>query len=215
MKTSIFLSICIFIAVGCSQPNQKLSFETPLLKKYFTETERPLLAKMVQFTDSLVLANTKETQAEEAYHVYLDTIQSLMKNGEWINYTFNELEKQEFLFNLDTTLFNKIWEKSIPRIVKSKDTTLYSPENYFSLSLNYKGDYVKYLKEKGMENDFFKSVHENIEISGDISPVVFGTFLLKHRELNFGDSENRLWASVFILRMSDPIELKVKRYLAR
>ena len=128
MKTSIFLSICIFIAVGCSQPNQKLSFETPLLKKYFTETERPLLAKMVQFTDSLVLANTKETQAEEAYHVYLDTIQSLMKNGEWMNYTFNEPEKQEFLFNLDTTLFNKIWEKSIPRIVKSKDTTLYSPE---------------------------------------------------------------------------------------
>lgn len=215
MKTSISLSICIFIAVGCSQPNQKLSFETPLLKKYFTETERPLLAKMVQFTDSLVLANTKEMQAEEAYHVYLDTIQSLMKNGEWMNYTFNEPEKQEFLFNLDTTLFNKIWEKSIPRIVKSKDTTLYSPENYFSLSLNYKGEYVKYLKEKGMENDFFKSVYENIEIAGDISPVVFGTFLLKHRELNFGDSENRLWASVFILRMSDPMELKVKRYLAR
>ena len=74
---------------------------------------------------------------------------------------------------------------------------------------------MKYLKEKGMENDFFKSVHENIEIAGDISPVVFGTFLLKHRELNFGDSENRLWASVFILRMEDPMELKVKRYLAR
>jgi hypothetical protein len=215
MKTSIFFPICIFIAVGCSQPNQKLSFETPLLQKYFTETERPLLAKMVQFTDSLVMANTKETQAEVAYHVYLDTIQSLMKNGDWMNYSFNEPEKQEFLFNLDTTFFNKIWEKSIPRIVKSKDTTLYSPENYFSLSLNYKGEYVKYLKEKGMENEFYKSVHESIENAGDISPVVFGTFLLKHRELNFGDSENRLWASVFILRMSDPMELKVKRYLAR
>jgi len=215
MKTNVFLPICIFVAMGCSQPNQKPSFETPLLKKYFTETERPLLAKMVQFTDSLVLANTKETQVEEAYHVYLDSIQSLMKNGDWMNYSFNEPEKQEFLFNLDTTFFIKIWEKSIPRIVKAKDTTLYSPENYFTHSLNYKGEYVKYLKEKGMENDFYKSVHEGIETAGDISPTVFGNFLLKHRELNFNDAENRLWASIFILRMSDPMELKVKRYLAR
>jgi hypothetical protein len=215
MKTKIFLLICIFVAVSCSQPNQKLSFETPLLKKYFTETERPLLAKMVQFTDSLVLANTQEIEIEEAYHAYFDTILILMKNGDFNNMSCNEPEKQEFLFNLDTTFLNKIWEKSIPRIVKSKDTTLYSPENYFSLSLNYKGEYVKYLKEKGMENDFYKSVHESIEIAGDISPTVYGKFLLEHRELNFSNAENRLWASVFILRMEDPMELKVKRYLAR
>ncbi len=214
MKTSIYFAICIFILSGCSQPNHKLSFETPLLKKYFTETERPLLAMMVQFTDSLVLANTTETEVEEAYHAYFDTILILIKNGDFNNMSCNEPEKQEFLFNLDTTFFNKIWEKSIPRIVKTKDTTLYSPENYFSLSLNYKGEYVKYLKEKGMENDFYKSVHESIEIAGDISPTVFGNFLLKHRELNFNDAENRLWASVFILHMSDPMEIKVKRYLA-
>ena len=215
MKTIIFLPICIFITTVCSQPNQKINFDTPLLKKYFTETERLVLAKMVQFTDSLVLANTKETQVEEAYHVYLDTIYELLKNGGSMNYSFNEPEKQAFLFNLDTTFFNKIWEKSIPKIVHTKDTDLYYPENFYTLSLNYKGEYLKYLKEKGMENDFYKSIHENIESAGDISPVVFGNFLLKHRELNFGDSENRLWASVFILRMEDPIELKVKRYLAR
>lgn len=215
MKTNVFLPICIFVAMGCSQPNQKPSFETPLLKKYFTETERPLLAKMVQFTDSLVLANTKETQVEEAYHVYLDSIQSLMKNGDWMNYSFNEPEKQEFLFNLDTTFFIKIWEKSIPRIVKAKDTTLYSPENFYSLSINYEGEYLKYLKEKGMENDFYKSVYESIQIAGDISPSTYAYLILKHRELDFGDTDYRLWASVFILRMSDPMELKVKRYLAR
>jgi hypothetical protein len=215
MKTSIFLSICIFIAVGCSQPNQKLSFETPLLKKYFTETERPLLAKMVQFTDSLVLANTKETQVEEAYHVYLDTIQSLMKNGDWMNYTFNEAEKQAFLFNLDTTFFNKIWVKFIPKIVHTKDTVLYNPENFYCLSLNYRGEYLKYLKEKGMENDFYKSAFEHIENAGDISPSISGYFILKHREFDFDDVDNRLWASVFIFLQSDNIELKVKRYLAR
>jgi len=92
---------------------------------------------------------------------------------------------------------------------------LYSPENFYSLSINYEGEYLKYLKEKGMENDFYKSVYESIQIAGDISPSTYAYLILKHRELDFGDTDYRLWASVFILRMSDPMELKVKRYLAR
>jgi hypothetical protein len=211
MKRTTFIVLCIF-AISCNRQVQQPNMNTPLLSKYFTENDREELVKVVAFVDSLVLFNTSATDINEAYHTYFDSVHQLYASGSNKNHSFNEPEKQTFLFGLDSTFFHKIWIKSTPRLIHTQDTVLYNPENFFSVSVNWNGGYIKYLKEKGEENEYFKKVFENIEITGDISPVIFGDFLQNHRQFDFNDAENRLWAAIFILRMTDPMDLQLKRY---
>lgn len=184
------------------------------IERHFNKKERKDLAKIVSFVDSLVLSKTRLKDINKAYHRYLDLVFENAANGD-LAWAFDEELKYKFLFSIDSTLINKIWSKSTTaRIIKTRDTTLYNPENFIFIDLNSRGDFVKLIQDLGENNKKYMGAYEDIQAVGGMSPIIVSGFLHKHKDFDFNNSNDRLWAAVFLLTLEESVEQKVKRYLA-
>lgn len=75
------------------------------------------------------------------------------------------------------------------------------------------GDFVKLLKHIGNNNDFYKETHERIKVVGGLAPSIISEFLYNHKDFDFNNGNDHLWAAVFLLTLEEPVEKKLKRYL--
>ncbi len=213
MRYLLIIFILVFSINGYSL-NAVNEMENSLVVKHFTKAERLELSKIVSYVDGQVLLKNKYTDLNKAYHYYLDSVYQLAKSGKPKSISFDEQRKYEFLFSIDATLFNKIWKKSTSaKMVRTKDTTLYQPQNYITIDLNYKGQYMELLKELGNKNKYYQNLAENTLISGGFSPVIFSEFLISNKNFDFNTIEDRLWASIFLLTLEESVDMKVKRFV--
>ena len=115
---------------------------------------------------------------------------------------------------MDTTAFNDIWRISTNiKMVRYQDTIYRDLENFKTLNLRPVGNYMNYLKQLGETDEFFKSLHESIEVAGDLPASTAVYFPENHNEFDFNIPKNRLWATIYILRIEEPVDMKMKRYL--
>jgi len=209
-KLILILTTILIFANSCVGQNDLVSKQ---IEKYFDKKETAELVKIISFVDSLVLSKTELKEIDKAYHKYLDLLHENATNGN-SDWAFGEEMKYEFLFSIDSALFNKIWIKSTTsRIVKTKDTTLYNPENFILIDLNFMGDFVKLIQDLGENNKNYKGFYEAIEVAGGLSPSIVVGFLYNHKDFDFNNSNDRLWTAVFLLTLEESAEKKVKRYL--
>jgi len=203
----------LIIFISCSHRIES-KLDTIPITKHFTKSERKELAKIIDYTDSIILSNNKYSDIDKAYHYYFDSIGSLEIEAYDYKLAIDEEEKYSFLFNLDSTLFNKIWIKTITHsIVKTRDTTFYNPIHFVSININYKGEFVKMLEDFGEKNSYYQDLYSVITGFGDLPASYLYGFLYYNQKFDFNDIDNRLWASLFILTIEESIEMKVKRYL--
>lgn len=211
MRKTISLLITFLLVANTGYSITDLKSEQ--IERHFNEKERKELAKIVSFVDGLVLSKTRLKDISKAYHRYLDLVFENAANGDF-DWAFDEEIKYEFLFSIDSTVFNKIWSKSTTaRIIKTRDTTLYNLENFISIDLNSRGDFVKLIQDLGENNKKYMGAYEDIHAAGGMSPIIVSGFLHKHKDFDFNNSNDRLWAAVFLLTLEEPFEQKVKRYL--
>jgi len=122
--------------------------------------------------------------------------------------------KFKFLETLDEEAFAAIWRMAdYLKMVKYKDTILTDLHGFKSLKLNTQGKYMIYLKETGKSDNWYAELHKSIDIAGDISPSFFTWFPMHQKEFDFTLFKNRLWAAVLLLRMGEPFDESVERYL--
>jgi hypothetical protein len=207
----LFLSVFLIATISCKFNSKN---ETDLVKNHFNEKERKDLAQIISFVDSLVLVNNRYSDIGSAYHYYLDSVYKLLDTGKLVDIAFDEESKYHFLFNLDSTLFKKIWIKSTTStMVKTKDTILYSPDNFIRIELNTRGSYMDLIRELGVNNPNYKDIYESCEIAGGLSPSLLTTFLNQNEKYDFELFHNHLWAAIFLLTLEDSLDKKVYRYL--
>jgi hypothetical protein len=82
-----------------------------------------------------------------------------------------------------------------------------------SIDLNNSGEFVRLIHDLGINNEYYKDLYSAIEISGGLSPTVVAGFLNNHKDFDFNNSKDRLWAAIFLLTLEESVEKKVKRYL--
>lgn len=209
----IVISLLLFLFASTFAQNPVNEFDTKLYRKHFTEQERLEFFKIVTFVDSIVQSQNRYSEIDKAYQYYYDSICRFYDSSFEEYPSIDEEEKFKFLFNLDSELFKKIWVKQIPRFVRTKDTILYSPVNLYFIDINNNGEYVKLLKKLGKTNRYYKQVHSDIMLTGALSPVFYGGFFNQDYSLNFKNINDRLWFSIVLLTIEEPIENKVERYL--
>ncbi len=210
----IVISLLIFLFASVFAQNPVNEFDTKLYRKHFTEQQRIELFKIVSFLDSIVVSQNRFVEIDKAYQYYYDSICKLSNSSHEV-YTANDGEVENFIFSLDTILFNKIWSKQIPTRVKTRDTTLHYPANFYLIGLNPNGDYVKLLDNLGKSNRYYKKVHEGIICSGTLSPVFYAGFFNHEYSFDFKNISDRLFFSIALLTLDEPIEKKVERYLKK
>lgn len=209
-KLSLLLITILIIATSCFGQSD---LKSKHIEKYFDKKERKELVKIISFVDSLVILKTELKDINKSYHQYFDMLNENAANGV-LDWAFDEEMKYDFLINIDTTVFNKIWLKTTTsRIVKTRDTTLYNPENFISIDLNNTGEFVRFIHDLRKNNEYYKDFYDAIEITGALSPSIVAGFLSNHKDFDFNNSNDRLWAAIFLLTLEESVEMKVKRYL--
>lgn len=211
LKIILFLALTI-TAFSCQN---KVGLETDnLLTETFNKNEIKGLELMVDYVDEIVLEKTNETDINKAYHLFFEKMSNVIKDSSKFLIPFRENVKYEFLEKMDTSVFNAIWHMSThTRAVKYQDTIYRDLENFKTLNLKPVGDYMKYLEKLGETDEFFESLHKSINISGDMPAGTAVWFPDNHNKFDFDIPKNRLWAAIYILRIEEPSELKMKRYL--
>ncbi len=199
-----------FILISCQT---KFDLKTDKhLTQVFTGNELQEIQKMISYVDDRVVKLTNNRNINDAYHQLLDNIDKNMQDGSKFLVPFDEEEKYEFLQSLDTTVFNEFW--TIGRVRKAVYQDSIYEDGYQFLELNSSGRYVAdYLEKIGKEDDYYKTEKETIELAGGLAPTIVAWFLKNHNEFDFTIPKNRLWATIFILRIEEWHDKKMKRYL--
>ena len=167
---------------------------------------------MIHYVDDRVIELTGNKEIEQAYHQLIDKLLHPINDGSEFLVPFEEEEKYKFLESLDSTLFNEFWTVGQVRKAMYQDS-IYE-EGYQFLELNVRGKYVAdYLETIAKFDEYYKSEKEIIKMAGGLAPTTKAWFLKNHTEFDFTIPKNRLWATVFILTIEEPHDIKMERYL--
>ena len=211
LKPILFLA---FVITLCSCQHRVDLKADKLLTETFSKDEIQSFESMVDYVDKMVLAKTKDTDIDKAYHQFFTKVSQLLKDSSKLLVSFNEAEKYAYLEKMDTSTFNDIWYFNTgAKMVRYQDSIYRAPENYKSLNLRRVGNYMNYLEKLGESDEFFKSLHESIDTAGDLPASTAIWFPNNHSKFDFNIPKNRLWAAIYILRIEDPVDIKMKRYL--
>jgi hypothetical protein len=210
---NIFLIIICVAFVGCSEQRTG-NFATPEIKNHFAEPEIVQLERIVSFVDSIILANTGITDINDAYHNYLDSVLNLMDKGEIGSFSLGDELRFPFFESLDNDLFYKIWTKGVvQQTIRSADTIITSPKIFAYVEMNSNSTFVDYLKDLGNTKEKYNHVYNEIKQAGTISPTIFAKLFSSDRNYDFTDSNERLWAAVFLLTWDEDSDTKSEKYL--
>ena len=211
-KIKIALLFIIGVTLISCQPKFDLKADRHLAE-VFTNSELAEIEKMISYVDDRVVELTNNRDINEAYHQLLSKIDVTMQDSSKFLVPFEEEQKYEFLQSLDTTVFNEFWTIGRVRKAVYQDSIYENLDNYKTLDISGSGRYADYLERVGEDDAYYKSVKETLEAAGGLTPSIVASFLTMHNELDFTIPKNRLWATVFILRIEEHHNKKMVRYL--
>lgn len=212
-KLTIPILAVLAILQSCT-PTSKNLVADETAKKIFNTTELKGIEKTISFVDSIILDNTNATDINQGYHAYFDKLKPYILEGKIYPALVKDTVKFKFLETLDEEAFAAIWrmDENVGK-VRYKDTILTDLHGFKWLELNYQAKYLIYLKEIGESDNWYAGLYKSIEITGDISPSFSTWFPMHHQDFDFTLFKNRLWAAVLLLRMGEPFDESVERYL--
>ncbi|NLZ94702.1 MAG: hypothetical protein GX921_02620 [Bacteroidales bacterium] len=205
--------LMIGVSIFSCQPKFDLKSDKHLAE-IFTDTELKEIEKMISYVDDRVMEETGSKDINEAYHQLLDVINQTMQENSKFFVPFEEEEKYAFLESLDSTVFNEFWiMDNHVRMAIYKDSIYEDLDNYKTLDLSRNGKYAGYLKSIGEGDTYYKSVKDNLDAAGGLTPSIVASFLENHNMFDFTIPKHRLWGAVFILIIEEPHDKKMERYL--
>lgn len=110
----IVISLLIFLFASVFAQNPVNEFDTKIYRKHFTEQQRIKIFKILSSLDSIVVSQNRFVEIDKAYQYYYDSICKLSNSSHEV-YIANDGEVENFIFSLDTILFNKIWSNKVQR----------------------------------------------------------------------------------------------------
>ena len=185
------------------------------MEKAFSKEEIAGISQIMEFMDSLVLANNKSLNLEKAYHRFFDSIARNILDPGVGQAALEEEYKFSFFQRLDSTVFQAFWEDLPPRFVRinGKTITIDNPSNFHSIDANTRGNLMKYFKLLSRKDKIFNEIYETIKESGSVTtPTIFGGMFYNHESLDYSKVDLRFWAAIFYLSVEESIDKKLERY---
>ena len=186
-----------------------------IAKEVLTAKELKGIMIMINYVDELVVEKTNVQDINQAYHAYFEKLRPFIEKGEMFPVLVKDTVKFKFLENMDQEAFDAVWRMDYVfiRSIRYRDTVLHNLEDFEDFSINSSGSFMNYLDQIGKSDKKYKKTSEAIKIAGDMSPSAMVWLPAHHTNFDFNTFKDRLWATVILLRIGDPLEEKVKRYL--
>lgn len=191
--------LTIFILLtGCKSSNYHIEPDD-VAKEIFTQKELTEIEKMILFTDSAVSAITGKKDFNESYHAFIEKLSIDAFNGKPLTPLTCDSAKFDFLETINDDALSTIWRIGLAN-------TNLSSKQIKILDLN-PGKYFEYLRETAKTEKLYDKIYEEINRSFGLTPSVVAVFLKNHHEFDFSVYKHRLWATVFLLYIGEPIEI--------
>ncbi len=205
----IILFVLITIpSIFCQEKLDLRSDET--ISKAFSEKEMEGIEAMVRYVENMLIKTKNEPNIDKAYHLFFEEVAESTE----MYASFKETEKYQFLKSLDSVQFAAVWRfESHIDFLTIRDTTYRNLDNFPCLDIKPFSKYMDYLKEIGKKDSYFQGIQKHFESIGGYSAGDYGWFLRNHSTFDFTVPKYRLWAVINILRMEEPYEMKLDRYL--
>lgn len=194
MKKLFLILIVTLFSCNNVKKNSSQLHDDETLKKVFTSAEIANLQKVLDYFDNHVFPNTIDYNLD--YYNYFDHLSEVESYDDLLNKL--DLKSSEFNTLLDGLIkngfFSGIWVEET-NVLNGKK----------SLTINFNGKFLKFLKLMGDDYSFLKSYSENIEIMGGIGVSAMGGFLKEYyKQVDFSNPSFRLiWAVHYISVISD------------
>ena len=199
LAITILSMLTIFILLtGCKSSNYHIEPDD-VAKGVFTQQELTEIEKMILFTDSAVSAKTGKRDLNESYHAFIEKLSIDAFNGKPLTPITCDSAKLDFLETINDDALSTIWRIGLAN-------TNLSSKQIKILDLN-PGKYFEYLRETAKTEKLYDKIYEEINRSFGLTPSVVAVFLKNHHEFDFSVYKHRLWATVFLLYIGEPIEI--------
>lgn len=200
MKWDIgLIYILLFILQGCNPATNKI-IPDETATKIFTPTELEGISRMIHFVDSIVSEKTGLTDINESYRAYLTKLDTEIIHQKGLTPLLDDTARFNFFETMDRDAFSAVWREGIEYINGN-------PQGRKHIGLNLEGKYMKYLQEIGKSDDRYAIIQRDIYMAGDVSPAITAWLLNNNHEIDFTIYKHRLWATIFLLRVGEPIEI--------
>lgn len=216
---SLSLILSFTLLISCTNKPAAFSLkEDAVLNQFYNEEEIETLEQLVKYADDVMLKTTGQENVINAYRSYFDTIASKWDiNRGWLDMAppIEEIEKYAFLKSLHQDVIGSIWRfntsyKSI--YDKRRDTTYFDFTGITSLVEVMHGPFINLLKEIGKEKEYYQKHAEYIEKMGGIPASLDIYYPRNHKEFDYTQPADRLFAAIYVLSIEDNIYAKLDRY---
>ena len=196
---NVIITCCVLL-VAC-QNNLHLKSDQ-YLTKIFTKNEISEIEKLISYVDNIIITQTGEKNINNAYHQFLNSVNQSIKDS-IILVPIEINKKYQFLESLDPVLLNDFF--TLYNNTESFNVEDSNDENNYEdkyLNFNPTGRYMDYLDLVSSNDDFYKTLKESIVLAGDIPfGTMFYYFPQNHQSFDFTIPKNRLFVSLFVLRL--------------
>ena len=213
----IFLTIIQALTINLiGQKTERLE-DDRTIRKVFTSYEIDKLDLIISYFDNVIMNWASTPDTNKAYHEFLN---SIIKSEDYENIykRVNPIpQKRKDLFDtlIVNNFFNEIWYYDTVMRIRTRDTFLLNPPDFYSLELNIKGKYVKYLKKLGRRDKLYKGVYSDIMACAAIPPTTAWGSIQNNHLIDFNKEYNRLFMAINLLTFEENTETRVKKYLEK
>ncbi len=202
MRLLILLSL-ILTVISCSWTNEKLA-DNQTIKLTFDSDEINDLQKILTFFESQICKteNISSNNVKKCYESFFMRMEKAEETGN-IDIKISFDTQLTLYEEIDSATFYQLW-------TFNRSWRRDSPDTLKSMTYNYNGKYVKFIKAFGEEDRVVNDYYESFQAVGDIGPNMVARILKMYKDYDTDDIRIRLLIAIHYLTMNDQYERKEK-----
>ena len=184
----------MILSFNCSS-QEKIS-NNRTFKKVFTESELKDAEIIFEFFNHSICEDFENLSLDSCYGKFLKELIKKEALGH-IELDISFVRQQAMYEKLDSATFFNFWQFDKMGLSRERIDTLKS------MTYNYDGSYVKFLRKVSKRNKAVKYYLSGFEMSGDVSPTMTASILMKYDHYKINDIRVKFILAMHYLTLND------------
>ena len=191
--------ILVILFISCST-NRNLS-SSKQVNSTFKKTEINDIKTIINFFEQSICKDFNN-DCESCYKAFNKRMLEEANNGKFgLNIPYDS--QMKMYKKLNKALFNEIWSYGYSWKPNSKDTIKI-------ISINFNGKYFNFLKELGNSNTIINRYYEDLQSSGEITPLMINRLINEYDKYDTESIEIRLFYAIHYLILNDQFQIQIE-----
>ena len=195
----LLIIVLLILLISCSSPRNLFSSEQ--VNATFNKKEIKDMGTILDFFEQNICKDFNNDY-KSCYKAFNKRMLEEANNGRFgLNIPYNS--QKEMYKKLNDTLFNEIWSYGYSWKPRLKDSIKI-------ININFIGKYVHFLEKLGNSNTSINKYYEDLQSSGDISPLMINRLIYEYDKYEIENIEVRLFFAIHYLTLNDQFQIQLE-----